>query len=207
LVKSSSLSDDSFVLVQEVGDLRVYKLDVQAVPLFATGSASDVQLRFDLEKHSSLKVRTMPSPWTGDRQMVVIQKKDEADFLFKSHQSKLVTNEGKAGYLLSVFGRKFDQRSIAGILRGGEGGGGMVFLNYMSGISREEGRLNWFPVHPFYSYHPVPDNLEPFWRIEFSIMPLNKGKQEIREAFSLKDSVSYFDGFHSYLLYPRPSMQ
>ena len=36
---------------------------------------------------------------------------------------------------------------------------------------------------------------EPFWRIEFSIMPLNKGKQEIREAFSLKDRVSYFDGF------------
>ena len=207
LVKSSSLSDDSFVLVQEVGDLRVYELDVHAVPLFATGSAADVQLRFDLEKHSSFKVRTMPSPWTGDRQMVVIQKKDEADFLFKSHQSKLVTNVGKAGYLLSVFGRKFDQRSIAGILRGGEGGGGMVFLNYMSGISREEGRLNWFPVHPFYSYHPVPDNLEPFWRIEFSIMPLNKGKQEIREAFSLKDRVSYFDGFHSYLLYPRPSVQ
>ena len=83
----------------------------------------------------------------------------------------------------------------------------MVFLNYMSGISREEGSLNWFPVHPFYSYHPVPDNLEPFWRIEFSLMPLNKGKQEIREAFSLKDRVSYFDGFHSYLLYPRPSVQ
>ena len=71
----------------------------------------------------------------------------------------MVLNEGKAGYLLSVFGRKFDQGSIAGILRGGEGSGGMVVLNYMSGISREEeGRLGWVPVHPFYSYHPVPDN-------------------------------------------------
>jgi len=205
LVKTSSLSDHSFVLVQEIGDLRVYKLDVQAVPLFTTGSAPDVQSRFDLEKYSRLEVTTMPSPWIGDRQMLVIEKKDEIDFLFKSHQSKLVLNEGKAGYLLSVFGRKFDQGSIAGILRGGEGSGGMVFLNYMSGISREEeGRLDWFPVHPFYSYHPVPDNLEPFWRIEFSIMALHNGRQEIREAFSLKDRMSYFDGFHSYLLYPEP---
>jgi hypothetical protein len=192
-------------LVQEIGDLRVYKLDVQAVPLFTTGSAPDVQSRFDLGKYSRLEVTTMPSPWIGDRQMLVIEKKDEIDFLFKSHQSKLVLNEGKAGYLLSVFGRKFDQGSIAGILRGGEGSGGMVFLNYMSGISREEeGRLDWFPVHPFYSYHPVPDNLEPFWRIEFSIMALHNGRQEIREAFSLKDRMSYFDGFHSYLLYPEP---
>jgi len=205
LVKTSSLSDHSFVLVQEIGDLRVYKLDVQAVPLFTTGSAPDVQSRFDLGKYSRLEVTTMPSPWIGDRQMLVIEKKDETDFLFKSHQSKVVLNEGKAGYLLSVFGRKFDQGSIAGILRGGEGSGGMVFLNYMSGISQEEeGRLEWFPVHPFYSYHPVPDNLEPFWRIEFSIMALHNGRQEIREAFSLKDRMSYFDGFHSYLLYPEP---
>ena len=205
LVKTSSLSDHSFVLVQEIGDLRVYKLDVQAVPLFTTGSAPDVQSRFDLGKYSRLEVTTMPSPWIGDRQMLVIEKKDETDFLFKSHQSKVVLNEGKAGYLLSVFGRKFDQGSIAGILRGGEGSGGMVFLNYMSGISQEEeGRLDWFPVHPFYSYHPVPDNLEPFWRIEFSIMALHNGRQEIREAFSLKDRMSYFDGFHSYLLYPEP---
>ena len=203
LVKTSPLSDHSFVLVQEIGDLRVYKLDVQAVPLFSTGSAPDVQSRFDLGKYSRLEVTTMPSPWTGDRRMLVIEKKDETDVLFKSHQSKVVLNEGKAGYLLSVFGRKFDQGSIAGILRSGKGESSMVFLNYLSGISREEeGRLDWFPVHPYYNFRPVPDNLEQFWRIEFSIMALRNGRQEIREAFSLKDRVSYFDGFHSYLLYP-----
>jgi len=204
LVKTSSLSDHSFVLVQEIGDLRVYKLDVQAVPLFTTGSAPDVQSRFDLEKYSRLEVTTMPSPWTGDRQMLVIEKKDGTDFLFKSHQSKLVESEGKTGYFLSVFGRKLDQKSIAGILRSGKGEPSMVFLNYMSGISREEGQLEWFPVHPYYNFRPVPDNLEPFWRIEFSIMALHNGRQEIREAFSLKDRMSYFDGFHSYLLYPEP---
>ena len=203
LVKASPLSDHSFVLVQEIGDLRVYKLDVQAVPLFTTGSAPDVQSRFDLEKHSRLEVTTMPSPWTGDRRMLVIQKNGGTDFLFKSHQSKLVESEGEAGYLLSVFGRKLDQSSIAGILRSGKGESSMVFLNYLSGISQEEeGRLDWFPVHPYYNFRPVPDNLEPFWRIEFSIMALHNGRQEIREAFSLKDRVSYFDGFHSYLLYP-----
>jgi len=203
LVKVSPLSHHSFVLVQEIGDLRVYKLDVQAVSLFTTGSAPDVQSRFDLEKHSRLEVTTMPSPWTGDRRMLVIQKNGGTDLLFKSHQSKLVESEGKAGYLLSVFGRKLEQSSIAGILRSGKGEASMVFLNYMSGISREEeGRLDWFPVHPYYNFRPVPDNLEPFWRIEFSIMALHNGRQEIREAFSLKDRMSYFDGFHSYLLYP-----
>ena len=147
----------------------------------------------------------MPSPWTGDRQMLVIQNNGGTDFLFKSNQSKLVEREGEAGYLLSVFGRKLDQRSIAGILRSGKGEPSMVFLNYMSGISREEeGQLEWFPVHPYYNFRPVPDNLEPFWRIEFSIMALHNGRQEIREAFSLKDRMSYFDGFHSYLLYPGP---
>ena len=30
-------------------------------------------------------------------------------------------SEGKAGYLLSVFGRKLEQSSIAGILRSGKG--------------------------------------------------------------------------------------
>ena len=203
LVKTSPLSDHSFLLVEEIGDLRVYKLDVQAVPLFATGSAPDVESRFDSGKHSRLEVTTMPSPWTGDRRMLVIKKNGEADFLFKSNQSKLMESEGEAGYLLSVFGRKLDQGSIAGILRSGKGESSMVFLNYLSGISREaEGQLDWFPVHPYYNFIPVPDNLEPFWRIEFSIMALNNGRQEIREAFSLKDRVSYFDGFHSYLLYP-----
>ena len=134
--------------------------------------------------------------------MLVIQKNGETDFLFKSHQSKLVESEGEAGYLLSVFGRKLDQESIAGILRSGKEEGGMVFLNYLSGIAQQEGRLNWFPVHPYYSFRPVPDNLETFWRIEFSIMTLNGGGQQAQEAFSLKDPVSYFDGLHSYLLYP-----
>jgi len=202
VVKSSSLSDHSFALVQEIGDLRVYKLDVQAVPLFATGSASDVQSRFDLGINSRLKITTMPSPWAGGRQMLVITKNGATDFLLKSNQSKLLKNKGKVGYLLSVFGRKLDQKSIAGILRSGKEEGGMVFLNYLSGIAQQEDRLNWFPVHPYYSFRPVPDNLESFWRIEFSIMPLNSGGQEAREAFSLKDPVSYFDGFHSYLLYP-----
>jgi hypothetical protein len=203
LVKSSPLSENSFVLVREIGDLRIYKLDVQVVPLFTTGSASDVQARFDLGKYPGLGVSTIPSPWTRDRRMLVIQKKDETDFLFKSHQSKLVESKGEAGYLLSVFGRKLNQSSIAGILRSGKGESSMVFLNYMSGISREEeGRLEWFPVHPFYSFRPVPDNLDPFWRVEFSIMALHNGRQEIREAFSLKDRVSYFEGFHSYLLHP-----
>ena len=108
LVKTSPLSDHSFVLVQEIGDLRVYKLDVKAAPLFTTGSATDVQSRFDSGKHSRLEVTTRPSPWTRDRQMLVIQKKGETDFLFKSHQSKLVESGGEAGYLLSVFGRKLD---------------------------------------------------------------------------------------------------
>ena len=202
IVKSSPLSDHSFTLVQEIGDLRVYKLDVQAVPLFATGSASDVQSRFDSGINSRVDITTMPSPWAGGRQMLVITKNGEADFLLKSNQSKLLKNKGKVGYVLSVFGRKFNQKSIAGILRSGNEGGGMAFLNYLSGIARQEGRLNWFPVHPYYSYRPVPDNLESFWRIEFSIMTLNSGEQEAREAFSLKDPVSYFDGFHSYLLYP-----
>ena len=88
--------------------------------------------------------------------------------------------------MLSVFGRKFDQKSIAGILRSGNEVGGMVFLNYLSGISRQEDRLNWFPVHPYYSFRPVPDNLESFWRIEFSIMALNSGGQEARRLSALK---------------------
>jgi hypothetical protein len=149
-----------------------------------------------------LEITTMPSPWAGDRKMLVITKNGEADFLLKSKESKLLANKGNVGYMLSVFGRKFDQKSIAGILRSGNEVGGMVFLNYLSGISRQEDRLNWFPVHPYYSFRPVPDNLESFWRIEFSIMALNSGGQEAQEAFSLKDPVSYFDGFHSYLLYP-----
>ena len=202
IVRSSSLSDDSFVLVQKIGDLRVYKLDVQAVPLFTTGSASDVQSRFDSGINPMLEITTMPSPWAGDRKMLVITKNGEADFILKSNESKLLKNKGKVGYVLSVFGRKFDQKSIAGILRSGKDKGGMAFLNYLSGIARQEGLLSWFPVHPYYSFRPVPDNLESFWRIEFSIMTLNSGGQEAREAFSLKDPVSYFDGFHSYLLYP-----
>jgi hypothetical protein len=144
----------------------------------------------------------MPSPWAGSREMLAITKNGATDFLLKSNQSKLLKNKGKVGYMLSVFGRKLDQKSIAGILRSGKEEGGMVFLNYLSGIAQQEGRLNWFPVHPYYSFRPVPDNLESFWRIEFSIMTLNSGGQEAREAFSLKDPVSYFDGFHSYLLYP-----
>ncbi len=121
IVRSSSLSDDSFVLVQKIGDLRVYKLDVQAVPLFTTGSASDVQSRFDSGINPMLEITTMPSPWAGDRQMLVITKNGEADFLLKSKESKLLKNKGKVGYVLSVFGRKFDQKSIAGILRSGKG--------------------------------------------------------------------------------------
>ena len=205
LTKFSPLSDHSFALVREIGDLRVYKLEVKEVPLFSTGDASDVKSRFDSGSDSKLKLTTIPSPWTKNRQTLVIQKNDKADLLFRSPQSKLVENEGKKGYILSVFGRKIEQRSIAGILRSGKGEGGMVFLNYMSGISQEEeGQLNWFRMHPYYNFRPVPDNLKSFWRIEFSIIPLNYGRHEVREAFSLKDSVSYFDGFHSYLLYPNP---
>ena len=58
--------------------------------------------------------------------MLVITKNGQADFILKSNQSKLLKNEGKVGYVLSVFGRKFNQKSIAGILRSGNEGGGMA---------------------------------------------------------------------------------
>ena len=149
----------------------------------------------------------MPSPWTGGRQMLVIQKKDETDFLFKSNQSKLVVKvKAKQAIYCQCLVGNLTRGSIAGILRSGKGerqyGVFELHVGYFPGRRRSD--LNGFPCILIIAFRPVPDNLEPFWRIEFSIMALHNGRQEIREAFSLKDRMSYFDGFHSYLLYPEP---
>ena len=59
-------------------------------------------------------------------------------------------------------------------------------------------------THPYENFRPVPDDLESFWRIEFSIMLGGDGVQEIRAAFNLVGNISYFEGLHPCLLFPNP---
>jgi len=201
----SFLHDSSFKVIREIGDLRVYEFDLKPVPLFAPGNAADVLARFDLSGHADLTAGKVASRWGPGRQALVFRKTSPGELLLKSSQAKRLENEGGEAYALLLFARKFDQKSEAGILRIGQGVARLEFLNYMSAIFREEGGgLKWYPVHPYYNFRPLADNLKPSWRIEFLLMPLEKGIHELREAFNIADTVSYFDGLHSYLLYPQP---
>ena len=78
-----------------------------------------------------------------------------------------------------------------------------MHLNYLFGVYREEGKsLVWEWVPPLFMYRHSKHK-EPFkWQINLTLIKLNTDLNKIREAFVLREPISYFDGIHGYLLEP-----
>ena len=129
-----------------------------------------------------------------------INKKTQKDELIGSSFASQVSLKDKS-FILYGYAEKYRQESRAGLLLKLEQ---PVFsLNQAFGVYQENNDdLVWKRVHPFFFFRDHNPVGHFKWHIMFMLFPLNAGINQIQEALFLREHVSYFDGFQSYLLTP-----
>ena len=129
-----------------------------------------------------------------------INKKTQKDELIGSPFASQVSLKDKS-FILYGYAEKYRQESRAGLLL--ERDPQVFSLNQVFGVYKEnKDDLVWERIHPFFfsrDHNPVGHFK---WHIIFMLFPLNAGINKIQEALFLREEVSYFDGFQSYLLTP-----
>ncbi len=192
---------DSFVkVITNIGKVRIHRMNVKVNPLIPLEADMNFSQRWG--KFTSPKIsetETRDHSFLG-KESWQINKKTQEDELIGSPFANQISLKDKS-FILYGYAEKYRQESRAGLLLKLEQ---PVFsLNQAFGVYQENNDdLVWKRIHPFFFFrdHNPVGHFE--WHIIFMLFPLNAGLNEIQEALFLREKVSYFDGFQSYLLTP-----
>ena len=198
---TSTLPVSLMRVIADIGKLRIYRMNVNATPLFPLAIDTNFSQQWQKPPHPTVSgTETNAHRFLG-KQSLQIKKNYKENTLILSSLVYSFPSQG-GNFLLHAYAEKYPQKSRAGIL-GNKKNPGAFPLNYLFGVYREEGNnLAWERIHPFFMFRHSKHK-EPFkWRITYMLIPLSAGLNKIQQALMLKDETSYFDGIHGYLLAP-----
>ena len=152
------------------------------------------------QKTKYLLNRTHEHKFLG-QQSLLIHKTIEKDTLIYSPLAYQI-NSPSGSFILYADAGKYQQKSQAALYPINKNLHRM-HLNYLFGVYREEGKsLVWEWIHPFFMFRHSKDKESFKWQINLTLIKLDTDLNKIREAFVLREQISYFDGIHGYLLVP-----
>ena len=198
---TSTLPVSLMKVIADIGKLRIYRMNVNATPLFPLAIDTNFSQQWQKPPHPAVSgTETNAHRFLG-KQSLQIKKNYKENTLILSSLVYSFPSQG-GNFLLHAYAEKYPQKSRAGIL-GNKKNPGAFPLNYLFGVYREEeNNLAWERIHPFFMFRHSKDKKSFKWRITFMLIPLSAGVNKIQQALMLKDETSYFDGIHGYLLTP-----
>ena len=205
-ISPSSLPDSFIRLIADFGKVRVHRMNVQVMPLLPLEADMDFSKRWGKFRNPKIsKDEPRDHKFLGQRSLK-INKNIQEDVIVGSSFKNHISSKDRS-FLLYGYAGKYRQKSKAGLMVKSKQPA--FSINQMFGIY-EESRdgLIWKWIHPFIFLLPQVVNEEYFkWQIIFMMFPLNAGLNEIQESIFLREDVSHFDGFQSYLLTPLPEKE
>jgi len=198
---TSTLPVSLMRVIADIGKLRIYRMNVNATPLFPLAIDTNFSQQWQKPPHPAVSgTETNAHRFLG-KQSLKIKKNYKENTLILSSLVYSFPSQG-GNFLLHAYAEKYPQKSRAGIL-GNKKNPGAFPLNYLFGVYREEGEnLVWEQIHPFFMFRHSKHKESFKWRITYMLIPLSAGLNKIQQALMLKDETSYFDGIHGYLLAP-----
>ena len=188
-------------VIVDIGKVRVYRMNVNISSLFPLEADMKIlrppgQFRNPIISQTETHVHRFLG-----QQSLRVDKTIKGNRIIFSPFTHRISSTGR-GFILHGFAGKYKQRSKAGIL-GNKPKQRPFPLNYYFGVYREEGEnLVWEWVPPFFMFRHSKDKESFKWQINLTLIKLDTDLNKIREAFVLREQISYFDGIHGYLLAP-----
>jgi hypothetical protein len=195
----AALTDSFLKVIANIGKVRINKMNVKITPLLPLKADMNFSQRWGKFSPKIYETETREHSFLG-KESWQINKKTQEDELIGSPFVNNISLKDKS-FILYGYAEKYRQESRAGLLL--KGGQPVFSLNQAFGVYQEKkSGLVWERVHPFFSFLKRKPMKHFKWHIMFMLFPLNAGINQIREALFLREDVSYFDGFQSYLLTP-----
>jgi hypothetical protein len=198
--RTSELPKSLMRVVADIGQVRVYRMDVEIVPL----PRQKVNEKFfdQWRKSNNPNVTLLEDPehkFLG-QPTLQMNKIVNKNLLIPTPLTFRIPSQGKR-FIFYASANKRHQKSRVALSNAHQP---KTFpLNLLFGAYREdEGNLVWERTHPHIVFRHTKPRDSFIWEISFTLTRLKQGVNEVSERFSLFDQVSYFSGIHGYLLNP-----
>jgi hypothetical protein len=188
-------------VVADIGQVRIYRMNVEIVPLPRQKANEKFFDQWKKLKNSEVSLfKNQEHKFLG-QQSLQMNKTMKDSALIPTPLTYRIPSQGRS-FIFYASAKKQHQMSGVGLYSTNKTLKSFP-LNHFFGIYGEDrGNLVWERTHPLFLYrHSI--HKQPFkWQIFFSLTRLKKGWNEVSEKFHLFDPVSYFNGIHGYLLNP-----
>ena len=187
--------------ITDIGNIRIYRMNVKILPLFRQKEDTETFTQWRKKGHPNISLAEINEhKFLGQQSLQIHKTMEENALIYSPLTYQIPSQDGS--FILYAEAGKYHQKSEATLFSVRKSLPG-IRLNYLFGVYREEGEgLAWERIHPFFMFRRSRHK-EPFkWQINFTLIPLSKGRNKIQEAFILREQTSHFDGIHGHLLAP-----
>jgi hypothetical protein len=194
------LSKSLMKVVTDIGHLKVYRMNVEVVPLLRQKVNEKFYDHWKKAKNPKVTLFKNPEHKFLGQPSLQINKIVKKDLLIAAPLTYRIPSQGNS-FIFYASANKRNQKSVVTLSN--------VHLqetfpiNLLFGAYREDkGNLVWERTHPHILFRHSKPRESFIWEISFTLTRLKQGVNEVSERFSLFDQVSYFSGIHGYLLHP-----
>jgi hypothetical protein len=187
--------------IADIGKVRIYNMKIKVDPLFYQEADTKVFKEWRKVKKPNISLTETHEHKFLGHQSLLIHKTIEKDTVIYSPLAHQI-NSPSGSFILYADTGKYQQKSQAAIYPINKNVH-RTYLNNFFGIYREEGEtLSWERINPFWMFQQSKHKGFFKWQINLTLIKLDTDLNTIREAFVLREPISYFDGIHGYLLTP-----
>jgi hypothetical protein len=199
--QTSSLPLSLMKVVADIGQVRVYRMNVEVLPLPRQMEEDKFIDQWKKLKNSEVSLfKNQEHKFLGQPSLQMNKTMKENAFI-QTPLTYRIASQGKS-FIFYASAKEFQQKSGVGLYSNYENSQSFPLNQFFGVYSEEKGNLVWEQTHPHFLFRHSR-NKEPFkWKIFFTLTPLKQGWNEVSEKFHLFDEVSYFNGIHGYLLQP-----
>ena len=188
-------------VVENIGQVRIYRMDVEIVPLPRQKTNQKFFNQWRKLKNPEVSLsKVQENNFPGQQSLQMVKTTEDSAFI-PTPLTYRIPSQGES-FIFYASAKKHRQMSGVGLYKANENPQSFP-LNQFFGVYREnKGNLVWERTHPHFLFRHSKQDEPIKWGIYFTLTPLKKGWNEVSEKFHLFDQVSYFSGIHGYLLKP-----
>ena len=202
------MQNHPFKLIHEFGNLLMYDFGLTIKKLSPSGPDRDYENNVQFKHDKAIKVEHVDQPKiAGSKALKVINPFSEGEAILVSKESGSIEVSKEESYILTNFARGYKESSQAALLHPkNKNPPGVILLNIFYGVFvSKNSKLVWKRIDPYKNWFVQPNEFEKegagfVWEIIFTIYPVTKGALDFSTGLRSANSVSHFDGFHSFIL-------
>jgi hypothetical protein len=186
-------------VVADIGQVRIYRMNVEIVPLQRSGINEKYFDQWGRDKKSEVSVFKDQEPRFLGKPSLQMNKTMKETLEINTPLAYRIPSQGKS-FIFYASANKRHQMS--GVILSNPDLQAFPLNSLFGAYRKDRGNLVWERTHPHLLFRHSRLKESFIWEIYFTLTHLKQGLNEVSERFYLIDQVSYFSDIHGYLLNP-----